>query len=167
MPDRSAARRVALLALTLLAGAPAAAQTDAPPAAIPEARFENVEYISGRAGFEKKQKGELLVGADSVTLLKDDGTFGFSIPTAHITSVGREKDIRDGSVGKKLLFGSLAGSRKQEFVQVTTESETEAEGIVFKVKQGTSVGIASKIAFAAKKKRGAANVATPAPAEGD
>jgi hypothetical protein len=134
------------------------------PEAPPAARFENVEYISGKTGFETKQKGELLVYADSLTLLKKDGTFVFSIPVATITTVSRERDVRGASAGKKVLFGMFAGSRKQEFVQLTAENATEVEEIVFKVKWGTADDVASKIAAVAREKRGAANVATPAAA---
>jgi hypothetical protein len=59
-------------------------------------------------------------------------------------------------VGKKLLFGGLAGSRKQDFVQVSYETEKMAEGLVFKVKQGTSTGIVAKLKFAVKKAKGEA-----------
>lgn len=60
-------------------------------------------------------------------------------------------DVRDASVGSKLLFGGLAGDRKQDFVTLTTETESIAEGIVFKVKQNEAAGIAAKINFYIRK----------------
>ena len=77
-----------------------------------------------------------------------------TVPVAGITEVGNQTDVRDASVGKKLLFGGLAGSRKQDFVQITYETADLAEGLVFKVKQGTATGVVAKIQFAVKKKKG-------------
>jgi hypothetical protein len=70
---------------------------------------------------------------------------------ATITQVERSTDIRDPSVGKKLLFGSLAGSRKQEFVTISTETESTAEAIIFKLKQNTGAAAVAKINFYRKK----------------
>ena len=116
--------------------------------------FSDVEYISGHAGMDDKIKGLLIVGESEVKFTKKDGTLLMTVPVARITEVGNQTDVRDASVGKKLLFGGLAGSRKQDFVQITYETENLAEGIVFKVKQGTGTGVVAKIKFAAKKKKG-------------
>jgi hypothetical protein len=113
--------------------------------------FQDTEYISGKSGFDEKVKGTLFVAPQAMRFMTKEGTVLFSIPIEHITEASQDVQIRDASVGKKLLWGGLAGSRKQEFVQVTTESEETAEGVVFKVKQGTSVNVIAKIRYAMKK----------------
>lgn len=118
--------------------------------------FSDVEYISGHAGMDDKVKGVLLVGESEVKFTRKDGTVLMTVPVMGITEVGNQTDVRDASVGKKLLFGGLAGSRKQDFVQITYETENSAEGLVFKVKQGTATGVVAKIKFAVKKKKGEA-----------
>jgi hypothetical protein len=113
--------------------------------------FPDVEYVAGKDGFAEKQKGTLVLGDSTLKFVKKDGGLIFAIPVVTITEVTQDVQIRDASVGKKLLFGGLAGSRKQEFIQITAESENSAEGVVFKVKQGTSVNVVAKIRFAVKK----------------
>jgi hypothetical protein len=113
----------------------------------------DVEYISGHAGFSDKQKGILLIGESVVKFNKKDGTTLFTIPLDSITDIGSQTDVRDASVGKKLLLGGFAGTRKQEFVQVTYESPTMAEGLVFKVKDGAAPGVIAKVKFAIKKRK--------------
>ncbi len=113
--------------------------------------FPDVEYIAGKDGFADKAKGTLMLGTEELRFVNKDGNLIFAIPVASITEVTQDVQVRDASVGKKLLFGGLAGSRKQEFVQVTSESATTAEGVVFKVKQGTSVNVVAKIKFAVKR----------------
>jgi len=115
--------------------------------------YSDVEYISGHGDMDK-QKGTLLLGESELKFTKKDGTALFSVPLSAVTEVSNQVEVRDASVGKKLLFGGLAGSRKQDFVQVTYETEQLAEGLVFKVKQGTSTGIVAKLKFAVKKKKG-------------
>lgn len=138
-------RRVPVgLALTVSVGLASAS------AAVAQERYADVEYISGRAGMSTKVKGTLVIG-DSLYFLKRDSTTAFSVPLSAITEVGNQTDIRDASVGKKLLFGGLSGSRKQDFVNVTYETAETAEGLVFKVKQGTATGIVAKLKFAMKK----------------
>ena len=116
--------------------------------------FPDIEYISGHAGMQDKVKGVLVLDATELRFQGKDGQVLITIPLSGITEVGNQTDIRDASVGKKLLFGGLAGSRKQDFVQVTYETSQTAEGLVFKVKQGTSTGIVAKIKFAVKKATG-------------
>jgi hypothetical protein len=89
--------------------------------------FPEVEYFSGHAGMDRHQKGILLL-SDSVLRLNDanTGAIYLEIPLAGITEVGNQTDVRDASVGKKIMFGFLAGSRKQDFVQITYE--TVADG---------------------------------------
>ena len=125
--------------------------------------FPDVEYISGKDNFPDKQKGTLMIGAEELRFVDKNGQLIFVIPLTTVTEVTKDVQIRDASVGKKLLFGGLAGSRKQEFVQITSETENSAEGVVFKVKQGTSVNVIAKVRFAVKKAGGRSQ--EPAPAD--
>ena len=113
--------------------------------------FPDVEYVAGKDGFADKAKGTLVLGPQELRFVNKDGNLIFAIPVASITEVTQDVQVRDASFGKKLLIGGLAGSRKQEFVQITSESATTAEGVVFKVKQGTSVNVVAKIKFAVKR----------------
>jgi hypothetical protein len=146
-------RQMFMSMLTMLCLAPAAALHA-------QEMFPDAEYVAGKDGFADKAKGTLILGTEELRFVNKDGNLIFAIPVASITEVTQDVQVRDASVGKKLLFGGLAGSRKQEFVQITSESATTAEGIVFKVKQGTSVNVVAKIKFAVKR-AGAA----PKPAE--
>jgi hypothetical protein len=123
--------------------------------------FKNVEYISGHAGMNDKVKGMLTIGDNDVQFTDEDGTLVFKIPLEGITEINNQTDIRDAALGKKLLLGAFAGSRKQEFVNISYETTNMAEGIVFKVKQGTSTGIVAKIRFAAKHRKGEAPATAP------
>ena len=125
--------------------------------------FQDVEYISGHANMENKEKGMLLIGESELRFTKNNGDVLFAIPLSAVTEVSSQVEVRDGSVGKKLLFGGLAGSRKQDFVQVSYETDKLAEGLVFKVKQGKSTGIVAKLKFAAKKTKGQSPTTSPAP----
>jgi hypothetical protein len=116
--------------------------------------FPDIEYISGHAGMQDKIKGVLVLDSTQLRFQTKDGQPLFVIQLAGVTDVGNQTDIRDASVGKKLLFGAFAGSRKQEFVQITYETSQMAEGIVFKVKQGVGIGIVAKVKFAVKKVKG-------------
>jgi hypothetical protein len=116
--------------------------------------FPDVEYVAGKDNFPEKKKGTLMIGADELRFVDKNGELIFAIPLSTVTEVTQDVQIRDASVGKKLLFGGLAGSRKQEFIQITSETENSAEGVVFKVKQGTSVNVMAKVRFAVKKAGG-------------
>lgn len=111
----------------------------------------DVEYFGGREKFDDKQKGILVLSAEGIRFAEKNGDKVFEIPMKTITQVERSTDIRDASVGKKLLFGSLAGSRKQEFLTIPTETESTAEAIVFKLKQNTGAAAVAKINFYRKK----------------
>ncbi len=136
--------KLLLSMLTMLCLAPVAALQA-------QEMFPDVEYVAGKDGFADKAKGTLILGTDELRFVNKDGNLIFAVPVASITEVTQDVQVRDASVGKKLLFGGLAGSRKQEFVQITAESATTAEGIVFKVKQGTSINVVAKIKFAVKR----------------
>ncbi len=111
----------------------------------------DVEYFGGKEKFDDKQKGILVLSAEGIKFAEKNGDKVFEIPMKAITQVERSTDIRDASVGKKLLFGSLAGSRKQEFLTISTETESTAEAVVFKLKQNTGAAAVAKINFYRKK----------------
>jgi hypothetical protein len=112
--------------------------------------FKDVEYQAGKDGFADKIKGTLIVAPQALRFMDQTGKLTFSIPVEAITDVKNDIQIRDASAGKKLLFGGLAGSRKQEFVMITSETAESAEGVVFKVKQNESLNMVAKIRFAMK-----------------
>lgn len=128
----------------------------APPGVDKNSLYSDVEYISGHEGFDQKRKGQLVVTADGVGFFDNKGKLIFSLQAQTIKDAEHTRDIRDPSVGKKLLFGALAGDRKQDFLTITTETQSTAEGVVFKVKQNSATGLAAKIGFYARKARGEA-----------
>ncbi len=122
-----------------------------PPGVAKNMRYPDVEYVSGHEGFEVKLKGQLVVTANGVHFFDTKGKTVFALPMSTILNAEYSRDIRDPSVGKKLLFGSLAGDRKQDFLTLTTETDSTAEGVVFKTKQNVGSGITAKINFYARK----------------
>src|SRR5438270_12717657 len=105
---------------------------------------------------EDKVKGVLVLDAKEIRFQGKDGAPLISIALSEITEVGSQTDIRDASVGKKLLFGGLSGSRNQEFVQITYETAQTAEGLVFKAKHQTCIAPVAKLKSAAKHVQGKA-----------
>ncbi|HEU4587207.1 MAG TPA: hypothetical protein VFS11_01065 [Gemmatimonadales bacterium] len=136
------------------AAAPSAPAASAPVGAAHPDVFPDIEYISGHEGFPDKKKGQLVVSAAGVEFIEKNGTRLFALPIASIHLAEYTRDIRDASVGKKLLFGVFAGSRKQEFITVNTETESTAEGVVFKTKQNVASGIVAKVNFYVRKAKG-------------
>jgi hypothetical protein len=113
--------------------------------------YPETEYISGHQGSTEKQMGQLVITATGVAFFDNKGRQVFALPINTLRSAEHTRDVRDPSVGKKLLFGALAGDRKQDFLTLTTETESDAEGVVFKVKQNVATGIAAKINFYVRK----------------
>lgn len=113
-------------------------------------RFPDVEYLQGHPALTKKKNGSLVLGDSSLMFRDDYDQLFVEIPFRQIRGVDEQGEIRDASVGKKLLFGGLAGSRKQEFVRITWETETDAGQAIWKVKQRTAGNTATKIRFAVK-----------------
>jgi hypothetical protein len=116
--------------------------------------YPETEYISGHEGFTQKKNGQLAVTATGVQVFDNKGRPVFALPINTLRSAEHTRDVRDPSVGKKLLFGALAGDRKQDFLTLTTETESDAEGVVFKAKQNVATGIAAKINFYVRKAHG-------------
>jgi len=138
--------RTLILATVLAASTVAAQKAPAKP-------FE-AEYMSGREDMPKKKRGVLYLEDSVVVFTSERGDSVFSIPLREIKEVSNQADIRDASLGSKMLFGGLAGSRKQDFLSVTWETTTGVEVIVWKVKQNTGAGLAAKIRFAVKQVTG-------------
>jgi len=114
-------------------------------------RFDDVEYMSGRADLKKKSRGRLVLdkaevrycseidywcaktgSAQSPPLLEGSFRLPFSVVTKVASSI--ETDV--ASPRMRALFGVLAAQEKtEEFVYIETETKDDAEGLVFKVPQ--------------------------------
>jgi hypothetical protein len=116
-----------------------------------------VEYVSGKEGFSDKIKGQLVVSEQSLTLM-DGKKVVFTIPMTAVTKASDEVQNNSGGYGRKLMFGGFS-NRSEGFLYVTTETESAAEAITFKVDQNEHAAITAKIQFAAKK----AKSSPPAP----
>ena len=131
-------------------------------AAWAEDLFPDVQYVSGRAGFDSKIKGSLALSAGELRFTDKEGKPLFTIPLAEITDVSNSIEQNPGSTGAKLMLGVFA-SKKEEFVYVNTETSSAAEALVFKVKNKTSPAIVTKIKFQLKNSKAPA-VSAEAPA---
>ena len=107
------------------------------------------EYVSGKAGFENKIKGQLTIDAQSLTFRNGDKTI-FVVPMTEVTKASNAVENNTGGLGRKVMFGNLS-NRSEGFVYVTTENAVAAEALVFKVDQKAPAGIVAKIEFAMKK----------------
>src|SRR5580765_3223150 len=85
------------------------------------------EYVSGKAGFEKKIKGELVIGDDSLTLM-DGKKVVFVIPLVTVTKASDTVENNSGGLGRKVMFGNFS-NRSEGFVFVSTETADAAEAI--------------------------------------
>ena len=112
--------------------------------------FKDVEYISGKGGFEKKIKGVLLMDEEALRFTDKKGNVVFEMPLATMTEVSASREQESGSFGRKMALGVFA-SKDQEYLLVKTETEDAAEAIVFKCKKKTSEAMATKINFQVKK----------------
>lgn len=121
--------------------------------ALAQERFENVEYVSGKAGFEKKEKGVLYLEEGRLRFADKKGNTIFSMPLESITEVEATREHEEGSFGRKMALGIFA-SKNQEYLLVKTETADAAEAITFKCKKKTSETMATKINFALKQLRG-------------
>jgi hypothetical protein len=144
--------RPLLVACALLVAGPAVAADS----------FGNVEYISGRAGFAKKVKGQLTVGEKDVSFADEKGKVLFSIPMVEIDKAEAGAQREEGSFGRKMALGIFA-SKTEEYLHVASHSATGAEAVVFKVKKHTGAGMATKITFWAGKAKAPAAEPPPPP----
>jgi hypothetical protein len=118
--------------------------------------IRDVDYVSGRDGLSEKAKGILILSEQGVRFTDRDGKLILDLPIATVVGASEADDIRDASFGKKMLFGGFAGTRKQEFLTVQTETSANAEALIFKLKQHTAAGAVAKINFYKKKSGSAA-----------
>jgi opacity protein-like surface antigen len=117
--------------------------------------FPEVEYLSGKAGFAKKAKGQLTVDEKAVSFADQKGKPLFSIPMAEIDKSDSGTQREEGSFGRKMALGIFA-SHTDEFLTIQTHNTAGAEGLVFKVKKKTGAGMAAKINFWSGKAKAAA-----------
>src|SRR4051794_28780047 len=89
------------------------------------------EYVSGKAGFDSKIKGELIVGDQALTMM-DGPKVVFTIPLVAVTKSSDAVENNSGGMGRKIMFGNLS-NRSEGFVTVSTETADAAEAVVFKV----------------------------------
>jgi hypothetical protein len=113
-------------------------------------RFPEIEYTSGKSGFEKKIKGALLVDEKAVKFVTKDGTAVFELPIASVVAASQSVEKDEGSFGRKAMLGVFA-SKTEEFLQIETKTAESAEVVVFKTKKKQSPGIAAKINFYVEK----------------
>ncbi len=137
-----------------------ATTTSAQAPVAPAAPLWDASYVSGQPGFKRSiAEGRLVVTPD--TLAFSAGSVRgfrmkyfprFAIPLAHITKVTNTIDtgIDGGAVAAFGLLG-MAAKRQDEYVFVTTETETTTDVVIFQVKNNTSAAAAAKIAFAVKR----------------
>ncbi len=141
--------RLPLLILVLGISAPASAQD----------MFPNVEYIGGKAGMEDQKKGTLLIGESDIKLVDKKGKALLSIPVQTITEVSNSTERKDAGLVKKAAFGIFAGSKREDFIVISTQTETDAEGLVFKVhEKNTAPGIVAKLRFRLSKVQAASGI---------
>lgn len=149
--------RLASVVLALaLATLPAVAQTPTEPILQTDAH-----YISGQPGFKKEMwEGQIVLGFDVLTYTQQrpknwvatKQVPRFSIPLSRITKASNTIDtgINGGAVAAFGIWG-LAAKRQDEYVFITTETDTSTDVVIFQVKKNTSAATAAKIMFAAKK----------------
>jgi hypothetical protein len=137
-----------------------------PAAALAGDTFRDVEYLAGKAGFEKKVKGLLTIDEKEVTFVDQKGKILFAIPVAEIDKAEAGSQREEGSFGRKMALGIFA-SKTQEYLHVESHNATGAEAVVFKVKKKTGVGMATKINFWADHARQPASNAVPPPPSPD
>ena len=112
--------------------------------------FRDVEYISGKAGFEKKVKGQLTIDEKSASFSDEKGGVIFSIPMTEIDKAEAGDQREEGSFGRKMALGIFA-SKTEEYLHIDSHTQTGAEAVVFKVKKHTGPGMATKVMFWAGK----------------
>jgi len=118
--------------------------------ALAQDSFKDVEYITGKEGFEKKIKGVLWLDDEEIRFTDKKGKAVFTIPLAAVTEVEASSEREEGSFGRKLALGIFA-SKNQEYLYIDTETEETAEVVVFKCKKKTAGGTAAKINFQLEK----------------
>ena len=124
-------------------------------AAIAADSFKDVQYVSGKAGFNKKVWGVLTVDEKAVSFADESGKPLFSIPVVDIDKSNAGTQREEGSFGRKMALGIFA-SHTDEYLQIDSHTANGAEGVVFKVKKNTGAGMATKVNFWSGKAKAAA-----------
>jgi hypothetical protein len=106
----------------------------------------DVEYVTGKAGFKDKVKGNLALDAAEVKFENGKGKVIFSIPIGQLVNASANRERSEGSFGRKMALGIFA-SKTEEYLQVETRSAEGAEVIIFKTHKKQAAGIAAKINF--------------------
>ncbi|HWA16612.1 MAG TPA: hypothetical protein VG817_09270 [Gemmatimonadales bacterium] len=115
-------------------------------------RIPKVRYKGGHEGWgEEEIRGVLLIGDSTITFRDEDKKRTLVIPILKITDIGNQTQRKEASVGSKLLFGSLARSRQEEFLAIAYELPDNAEAVVFRFEPNTSAAVLAKIKFRMKK----------------
>lgn len=140
-------RRFALALACLLFTGTLAAEMLAAQDKIPKVR-----YKGGHEGWgEEEIRGTLLIGDSTLLFRDDDKKRSLEIPIRKITDIGNQTQRKEASVGSKLLFGSLARSRQEEFLAISYELPDNAEAVIFRFEPNTSAAVLAKIKFRMKK----------------
>ena len=116
--------------------------------------FPDIEYVTGKAGYNEKVKGFLLVDEKEVRFNDKKGSNIFTIPMEQVIEASRSREHEEGSFGRKMALGVFA-SKNAEYLRIETKSADTAEVIVFKTKKEKSPGIAAKINFQRDARRSA------------
>lgn len=153
-----------VLALSLAVLAPAATVAQSTPAA-PAILETRAEYLSGQPGVKKGgDPGALVLDAETLSYWNWHVSFlhkrlveKFRIPLDTIVNASNTVDTNGPNPSMVAAFGvmALGSKRHDEYVSVTTETETTTDVVIFKVEKNTSAAWAAKITFAAKKARAA------------
>ena len=112
--------------------------------------YPGTEYVSGRQGFARPVKGQLVIQEREITFKESNGNVVFSIPMSSVVSASNDVETDPGSFGRKALLGVFA-SKREEFLTVGVHAANGAEAVVFKGKKKTTAGMAAKIQFYRKK----------------
>lgn len=115
-------------------------------------KIPKVRYEGGHEGWgEQEIRGTLLIGDSSLVFEDDDKKQSLEIPILKITEIGNQTQRKEASVGSKLLFGSLARSRQEEFLAISYDLPDNAEAVIFRFEKNTSAAALAKIKFRMKK----------------
>jgi hypothetical protein len=136
-------RTIALsaVAICILMGTAASAQKHYPATVYPE-----TQYVSGKEGFTRSIKGQLVIDEHEIAFRQNDGTAVFAISMKSVLAVSNRVETDPGSVGRKALLGVFA-TRREEFLTVSAHGPNGTETIVFKAKRKTSDGMVGKVQF--------------------
>lgn len=115
--------------------------------------IKKVRYKGGHTGWgEEEIRGVLIIGDSVLTFRQDDDKDArLDIPLRKVTDISTQTQRKEASVGSKLLFGSLARSRQEEFVAVSYDLPDNAEAIIFRFEANTSAAAIAKVKFRMRK----------------